>query len=94
VILAISLDESRRGLTEVVEMMKVPGIQTWDEKGRDNPVADLYNVQRLPAWFLLDDKGVIRARDPFGEKLIPAIQSLLVPSKQTEDGPPAAAAKP
>ncbi len=76
-ILAVSIDDIRQAVINLMTTMNPPGIQTWDEKGSENPIARLYNVQRLPTWFLLDEKGVIRARDPFGEKLIPALHSLL-----------------
>lgn len=74
-IVAISLDDERNALTHMLEHMKVPGIQTWDDKGRENPIAKQYNVLRLPTWYLIDRKGVIRARDPFGDALIPAAKA-------------------
>ncbi len=82
-ILAISLDDAREILVHMLGSMKMPGIQTWDEKGRENPIATLYNAVTLPTWYLLDENGVIRARDPFGEQLIPAVTALLARSKTT-----------
>ena len=68
-----SVDDDRHMLTHVIEGKNVPGIQTWDqEKGSDNAVARLYNAHSMPRWFLIDGKGMIRARDPFGDQLIPS----------------------
>jgi len=77
VILGVSLDDFREMLESTVQQQGVPGVQTWDESGRENKVAELYNAQVLPTWYLIDQKGIIRARDPFGEKLIPAVKALL-----------------
>lgn len=76
-ILSVSLDDEREGLESVVKAVKFPGIKLWDPKGWENPVSALYNVQSIPAWFLIDAKGVIRARDMFGPALMPAIEKAL-----------------
>lgn len=76
-ILSVSLDDLRELLAHMVEKKKVPGVQTWEKSGRENPIAEMYNAYGLPSWFLLDEKGVIRARDPFDDALIPAIESVL-----------------
>jgi len=77
VILWISLDDTRETVTETTGKEKLPGIQTWDESARENPVAERYNIHSLPTWYVLDEKGTIVARDPFEEKLIPAIEGAL-----------------
>jgi len=77
VILAVSLNDTKREVKEFVKQAEFPGIHTWDEKGPDNPASVLYNAEMLPTWYLVDAKGIIRARDPFHEKLIPAIESVL-----------------
>ncbi len=83
-ILAISLDDHRDILAYMLKNKKVPGIHTWDDKGRENPIAEQYNVLDLPVWYLLDDKGVIRARDPFEEKLVPAVYAIFKSAKDNE----------
>jgi len=84
-ILAVSLDDERVMLTATIEQRKLPGIQTWDPTSWDeHPVRTLYNVQQLPTWYLIDAGGVIRARDPLGKKLIPAVERVLAMSKGTE----------
>ena len=74
-IVAISLDDERNALTHMLQTMQVPGIQTWDNKGRENTIAKQYNVLRLPTWYLIDKRGVIRARNPFGDALITAAKA-------------------
>ncbi len=78
-ILAISLDDQREFLVHLLKNKKFPGIHTWDDKGRENPIAEQYNVLDLPVWYLLDERGVIRARDPFEDKLVPAVNAILAP---------------
>ncbi|MFQ5495134.1 MAG: redoxin domain-containing protein, partial [Phycisphaerae bacterium] len=76
-VLAVSLDDDRDDVRRVVKRLKFPGYQTWDEKGWENPVQTLYNVQMIPTWYVIDGRGIIRNRDPFGEKLIPAVRAVL-----------------
>ncbi len=77
VILGVSLDDFDELLKATLEHHKLGGIHTWEEAGRENEVATLYNAQVLPTWYLLDAKGVIRAKDTFGEGLIPAVEKIL-----------------
>ena len=89
-ILAISLDDDRHELVNVIKGAKVPGIHTWESIGWDeNPVRKLYNVQNMPTWYLIDTKGVIRARDSFDEALIPAVEAIFAKA-----GKPGASAAP
>jgi len=76
-LLNVSLDHTQDEAEAVIDAMKMPGVTTWQSVEGRNPAADLYNVYKLPAWFLIDAQGVIRARDPFGEKLMPAIEALV-----------------
>ncbi len=86
-ILAVSVDDEREALTNLLSVHRMPGIQTWDEKGEDNPVAGQYNVRELPTSYLIDKSGVIRERDPGPEKLAATIESLL---NAPSSSPPAA----
>ena len=85
-ILSVSVDATRGPVAPLVKAAKAPGIHTWDEKDGKNPIATLYNARQLPKWFLLDQNGVIRARDTFGAKLIPAIKVALAPAKTDSGG--------
>lgn len=78
--LNVSLDHTKGEAQSAIAAMNMPGVATWYFVDERNPAAELYNVYKLPAWFLLDAQGVIRAKDPFGEKLIPAIEALIGPA--------------
>ena len=81
VIVGVSLDDLKEILESTIQQRGVPGLQTWDERGRDNPAGELYNVQDLPQSYIIDRQGIIRARNPFGDKLIPAIDDVLKADK-------------
>ena len=82
-ILAVSLDDERAGLDYLLKQLDVPGIHTWEPIGWDeNPVRILYNVQSMPTWYLLDAKGVIRARNPDGKELAATVEAILADKKQ------------
>jgi peroxiredoxin len=75
-VLNVSLDEDLDQLKSALRRIPLPGVHTWEYDGQEHPVARQYNVFGLPAWFLIDDKGVIRDRNPFGEKLIAAVEAI------------------
>ena len=85
-ILSVSLDDTRSALDMLLRTLEPPGIHTWHEAGRQNPIALMYNAEMLPTWYLIDAEGVIRARDPFGEKLLPAIEEVLPPAGASARG--------
>lgn len=74
-IVNVSLDDGPSIARPLIEQQKMPGIQTWSAAGEN--AAKLYNAMELPAWFLIDARGVIRARDTFDDDLAPAIQAAL-----------------
>lgn len=78
-IVSVSLDDAASDAKSIVTDMKFPGIHTWELIEEKHPVAEKFNVQSMPTWYLIDGLGVIRARDPQGDKLIPAIESILGP---------------
>ena len=85
-ILAVSLDDERDDAADAIALRKIPGVHTWDTGGWDgNPVRRRYNVQNVPTWYLIDAKGIIRARDPLGEALIPAAEAALSAGKASPD---------
>ena len=80
-IVSVSVDTEREDLVNFLKSKKPPGLQTWDEKGEDNPVAELYNVHHLPAWFLIDTAGNIRERETDPGRLAQTVEALLEPKK-------------
>ena len=76
-IVAVSVDENRDELVSALLTLKPGGVQTWDEAGEGNPVAEMFNVQNLPTWYLIDQHGVIRVRNPRTEDLTVTVDALL-----------------
>lgn len=83
-ILTVSADTDRQALINVVETMSLPGIHLWDGMRKEGPVYKLYNVRNIPAWFLIDDQGVIRKRNFDGKELIAAVEAILSPASEGE----------
>jgi hypothetical protein len=77
VILTVSLDDDLEALKNVLKSLNPPGTHTWDQSGSDNPVGELYNIQALPTSYLMDPKGVIRAKDPDAVELADTVLKLL-----------------
>ena len=76
-VIGISLDDTREEAESVLKHHDFPAVHSWHEAGADHPVGVLYNVQELPTWYLIDANGIIRARDPFGEKLEIAVEKIV-----------------
>ncbi|MFO7769204.1 MAG: TlpA disulfide reductase family protein [bacterium] len=87
-VLGISLDgdpghtaremaEVRRDVAVFMEEHDVPWSTTYDGRGWENAVAQLYRVNAIPATFLLDSRGIIRGIDLRGEDLEPAVRELI-----------------
>ena len=85
-ILNVSLDDSRAEARRTIRTFQSPGIHVWDDVSSDASVAKLYNVQDLPAAFLLDADGTIRVRNPHGAELIAAIRKTLAGSTTSAAG--------
>jgi len=75
-ILGVSLDKTREEWTDAIaadglEWNQVSNVKYFDE------IAKLYNVNAIPAMFILDENGVIIAKDLRGEALESKIAELL-----------------
>jgi peroxiredoxin len=75
-IVAVALDDHADHFADTARDIGMPGVLIKPESGFEHPAARLYNVQSLPTWYLVDAGGVIRARDPIEDKLMPALESL------------------
>lgn len=69
-ILGVSLDRSRTNWEKAVEKDGLSWPQVSDLEGVDSPIATLYGVYKTPTTFLIDNTGVIIAKDVMGEDLI------------------------
>lgn len=72
-ILQVSIDNNQESWLKAIEEMgdewnHVSDLNRWESKA-----VDLYEVERIPANFLVDKRGVIIGKDIFGKKLEPTI---------------------
>ena len=65
----VSLDTSKAAWINAVQEQRLPWVSVSDLRGRASQVVGLYNVQRLPANFLIDKEGTIVAKDIYGKAL-------------------------
>ena len=77
-ILAFSTDDERLEWEEASEEHDIPWINTSDEFGTESPVKSLYDIEAVPANFLIDSEtGVIIAQRLKDEQLSDMLASLL-----------------
>lgn len=65
----VAIDSSKPLWITAVQEQQLPWISVSDLRGRASSVLGLYNVQKLPANFLIDKEGVIVAKDIYGKSL-------------------------
>ena len=76
-ILGVSLDKDKEKWVKAIEddgliWYHVSNLKFWND-----PIAKLYQVSAIPATFLLDDKGIIIARNLRGLALYNKVEELL-----------------
>ena len=76
-VLGISLDDKKSALDSYLKEKNITWRQFFDGKGWKNDIAQQYNISSIPATFLLDKKGIIRAVDLRGELLEKQIEKIL-----------------
>ena len=65
----VAIDTSKPAWITAVQEQQLPWISVSDLRGRASTALGLYNVQRLPANFLIDKEGTIVAKDIYGKSL-------------------------
>lgn len=70
----VAIDTSKSTWINAIQEQQLPWISVSDMKGQASTALGEYNVQRLPANFLIDREGNIVAKDITGEKLEDAIK--------------------
>jgi hypothetical protein len=71
-IVGVNSDDDKKKLKERMEKEKITWRSFWDG-GTDGPISRQWNVQGWPTIYILDAKGVIRAKDVGHEKEIDKI---------------------
>lgn len=76
-IFQVSLDASRVDWTNYITDNRIPWISVCDFQGAQSPAAMVYNIQKLPANFLIDRQGNIVGRDLHEQTLESNIEKIL-----------------
>lgn len=76
-IFAVSLDHSKEGWLAAIEKDKLSWTNVTDLKHWDSEPAKLYGVRAIPSNFLIDENGVIVAKNLKGEDLHNTLDELL-----------------
>jgi thiol-disulfide isomerase/thioredoxin len=77
VLIGINLDRDRKAFDQYVKEMAITWPQFYDGKGWNNRIAQLYSVHAIPATYLIDQQGIIRAMGLRGDQLYSKIGELL-----------------
>jgi thiol-disulfide isomerase/thioredoxin len=78
-LISISVDDKKEAAKEFVEKEKMAWVHWWD--GQNTALKD-WNIQYIPAIYVLDTKGVIRYKGVRGEELEKAVEELLKEAKK------------
>jgi len=76
-IFAVSQDSKKERWLKAIKKDKLPWIQVSDLKGRDNVASLIYGINAIPDNFLIDQNGIIVARDLRGKELDKKLAELL-----------------
>lgn len=76
-IIGVSLDEKADKWKEAIAKDQLTWTHISNLKGWEDPIAKRYHVDGIPATFLLDEKGVVIARDLRGSELRAKVASIL-----------------
>ena len=76
-IFAVSLDHKAQFWQAAIKTENLKWINVSDLAGADSPVADLFNIEKLPYYFLIDKQGRIRAKTGDFSKLMEAMDMLV-----------------
>lgn len=73
----VSVDTDKTAWATAVNEQKLPWINVCDGQGPSSIVLNTYNIQKVPANYLIDKSGTIVARDLFDDVLEQKIASLM-----------------
>jgi thiol-disulfide isomerase/thioredoxin len=74
-LVSVSVDERKETLTDFLAAEEMPWTHWWN--GSEGNVIDALDVDHYPTIFVLDAKGIIRAKEVRGERLEEAVDALL-----------------
>lgn len=84
-IVGVSLDESATDLRRVLTQYEITWPVAFEGNRWNNSIANLYRVYQIPTTYLIDQDGIIRARDLEGDELRKILTELLKDQKAQEN---------
>ncbi len=72
-ILQVSIDNDKQSWLETIEKLELNWFHVSDLNRWETTAVDMYDVERIPANFLINPRGVIVEKDIFGEKIEPIV---------------------
>lgn len=76
-VIGVNCDEDRQKAAEVMKAERITWPNFYDGAPGTGHITDDYHIRGFPSIFLIDHKGVIRARDIYGESLTREIEKAL-----------------
>lgn len=76
-LLGIATDESPEALQKMIDEQKINWPNIYDGKRGEGVISQQWNIVRVPTIYVIDQEGVIRARDLTGKALDEAVEKLL-----------------
>lgn len=76
-IIGVSLDDNADKWKDAIAKDQLTWTQVSNLQGWDDPIAKRYNVDGIPATFLLNEKGIIISMNLRGEELRAKVASIL-----------------
>lgn len=73
-IVGISIDRNLEYLSQFIEAKQIPWTQIPDGPTRENTLADLYNVNYIPGYFIIDRGGILVEKKVLSPDLVSKIQ--------------------
>jgi hypothetical protein len=76
-LIGINSDKDREDLKEVMKKENITWRSWWDGGGTSGPIATKWKVTGWPTIYVLDHKGVIRAKNVRGEAMTKEVKKLV-----------------
>jgi hypothetical protein len=84
-LVGVNSDPDRKAVQEVLRKEQITWRSFWD-KGQNGPIAKAWHVNAWPTFYIIDDKGVLRAQANTKEEMALAVTLLLRKVKKKATG--------
>jgi hypothetical protein len=76
-LVGVNSDADRQKLKEIMKKERITWRSFWDGGGTEGPVSTQWNVHGWPTVYVLDQRGIIRAKQLTGSSLDKKVEELL-----------------